>query len=101
MDNLIRAVLARRGKVASRRRIGKILKTNNLACIRRNSRPKGTKRTPVNEAALPNVVDRVFNGYEPRTHICSDLTYVRVGNKTGYTYFRIDTASTPGYITAA
>lgn len=86
----IRAVLARRGKVASRRRIGRILKTNNLACIRRNSRPKDTKRTPVNEAALPNVVDRVFNGYEPRTHICSDLTYVRVGNKWCYICLLVD-----------
>lgn len=86
----IKAVLSRRGKCASRRRIAGILKKNNLACIRRNSRPKGTKRTPVNEAALPNVVDRVFNGYEPRTHICSDLTYVRVGNKWCYICLLVD-----------
>lgn len=86
----IRAVLARRGKVASRRRIGKILKANNLACIRRNSRPKDAKRAPANDAALPNVVGRVFNGHEPRTHICSDLTYVRVGGKWCYICLLID-----------
>lgn len=42
------------------------------------------------QAALPNVVDRVFNGYEPRTHICSDLTYVRVGNKWCYICLLVD-----------
>ena len=76
-----RAVLARRGKAASRRRIGRIPKTNGLACIRRNSRPEGTKGAPASEAALPNAVDGAFNGYEPRTHIRSDLTCVRVGSK--------------------
>lgn len=33
----------------------------------------------VNEADVPNVVSRGFGGRAPRTHICSDLTYVRVG----------------------
>lgn len=28
---------------------------------------------------MPNVVARGFGGRAPRTHICSDLTYVRVG----------------------
>ena len=27
----------------------------------------------------PNVVARRFGGRAPRTHICSDLSYVRVG----------------------
>ena len=30
----------------------------------------------VNEADVPNVVARGFGGRAPRTHICSDLTYV-------------------------
>lgn len=77
----IRAVLARRGKIASRRRIGNILKARGLACIRRNSRPKGARRAAVNEAALPNVVARAFDGYKPRARICSDLTYARVGGR--------------------
>ena len=33
----------------------------------------------VNEADVPNVAARGFGGRAPRTHICSDLTYVRVG----------------------
>lgn len=33
----------------------------------------------VNEADVPNVVARGFGGRAPRTHICGDLTYVRVG----------------------
>ena len=32
-----------------------------------------------NEADLPNVVAGEFGGHAPRTHVCSDLTYVRVG----------------------
>ena len=32
-----------------------------------------------NEAGLPNVLAREFDGHAPRTHICSDLTYVRAG----------------------
>ena len=86
----IRAVLARRGKIVSRRRIGSILKTNSLTCIRRNSRPKGTKRARVNEAALPDVVARTFNGHKPHTHVCSDPTYVKVCGKWCYICLLID-----------
>ena len=37
-----------------------------------------------NEAELPNVLDRSFDGYAPRTHVCSDLTYVRAGGSWCY-----------------
>lgn len=42
---------------------------------------KGFKVHPgaVNEADVQNVVARGFGGRAPRTHICGDLTYVRVG----------------------
>ena len=43
----------------------------------------------VNEADVPNVVARGFGGRAPRTHICSDLTYVRVGVFFTTTKFRI------------
>lgn len=33
----------------------------------------------VNEANVPNVVARGFGSRAPRTHICSDLAYVRIG----------------------
>ena len=32
-----------------------------------------------NEAELPNVLDRSFDGHAPRTHVCSDLACVRAG----------------------
>ena len=37
-----------------------------------------------NEANVPNVVARGFGGRAPRTHICSDLSYVRVGASWNY-----------------
>lgn len=43
-----------------------------------------------NNAALPNIVARNFDGYAPRTHICSDLTYVRVGGKWNYICLLVD-----------
>lgn len=37
-----------------------------------------------NEAELPNVLDRPLDGHAPRTHVCSDLTYVRAGGPRCY-----------------
>lgn len=76
----IKAALARRGKRASRRRIGNILRRNNLSCVRRNAKAKAA----VNDTALPNIVARSFNGRAPHTHICPGLTYVRVGGRWSY-----------------
>lgn len=85
----IKAVLARRGEVASRRRIGNILKANGLCCIRRNR--KAPKAKPkVNQSDMPNIISRVFSGYKPRTHICSGLTYVRVNGGWCYVCLLID-----------
>ena len=49
-------------------------------------------RTRVNEARLANILDREFDGYEPRTHLASDLTYVRVGGKWAYVCLLVDLA---------
>ena len=43
-----------------------------------------------NEAELPNVLDRSFDGYAPRTHVCSDLTYVRAGGSWCYVRLLVD-----------
>ena len=51
------------------------------AYARRTFKPH---RTRVNEARLANIIDREFDGYEPRTRLASDLTYVRVGGKWAY-----------------
>lgn len=85
----IKAVLERRGKTASRRRIGNALKANGLCCIRKNKKaPKA--RAKANQSDMPNIISQVFSGYRPHTHICSDLTYVRVGNGWNYICLLVD-----------
>lgn len=71
----IKAALERRGVTASRRRIVNIMKRRGMtsAYARRTFKPHKTR---VNEARLANILDREFDGYEPRTHLASDLTYV-------------------------
>ena len=39
---------------------------------------------PSNEAELPNALDRSFDGYAPRAHVCSGPTYVRAGGSWCY-----------------
>ena len=79
----IKAALERRGVTASRRRIGNIMREQGMtsAYARRRSEPYKTR---VNEAKLANLLDREFDGYAPRTHLASDLTYVRVGSGWAY-----------------
>ena len=85
----IKAALERRGITLSRRRIGRIMKENGLgsAYTKASFRPHSAK---VNEADVPNVVGRRFDGHAPRTHIVSDLTYVRVGSRWNYVCLLID-----------
>ena len=88
----IEAALERRGVTASGRRIVNIMKRRGMtsAYARRTSEPHKTR---VNEARLANILDREFDGYEPRTHLASDLTYVRVGGKWAYACLLIDLAN--------
>lgn len=85
----IKAALARRGITLSRRRITRIMKEKGLtsAYARAGFKPHPVK---VNEAELPNIVGREFDGHAPRTHIVSDLTYVRVGAGWNYVCLLID-----------
>lgn len=88
----IKAALERRGVTASRRRIVNIMKRRGMtsAYASRTFKPHKTR---VNEARLANILDREFDGYEPRTHLASDLTYVRVGGKWAYVCLLIDLAN--------
>ncbi|WP_430385282.1 IS3 family transposase [Bifidobacterium adolescentis] len=88
----IKAALERRGVTTSRRRIVNIMKRRGMtsAYARRTFKPHKTR---VNEARLANILDREFDGYEPRTHLASDLTYVRVGGKWAYVCLLIDLAN--------
>ena len=74
----IKAALSRDGITASRRRICRIMRKNGLNSAYGGKRFKCRPDRP-NEADLPNVVAREFGGRAPCTHVCSDLTYVRVG----------------------
>lgn len=85
----IKSVLARAGVTASRRRIARIMRECGLAGAH-PGRPPAARRPRPNRADLPNVVDRVFDGRAPRTHICSDLTYVRVGSRRCYVCLLVD-----------
>jgi len=79
----IKMMLEKRGIVASRRRISRIMRENGLvsAYSRKKRRPSGSKPS---EAPLPNLLDRRFDGHAPRTHVAGDLTYVRTGRKWSY-----------------
>jgi transposase InsO family protein len=85
----IKAALERRGVVASRRRIRRSMRSQGIRSRyqRKSFRPHPGR---TNEAGLPNVLAREFDGHAPRTHICSDLTYVRAGGAWCYVCLLVD-----------
>lgn len=85
----IKAVLERRGFRASRRRIGRIMKENGLVSAYAKAKFKAHAGS-ANEADLPNIVAREFDGHAPHTHVVSDLTYVRVGGRWNYVCLLVD-----------
>lgn len=85
----IKASPGRSGVTVSRRRVCRIMRENGLVSA------YGGKRSRVRPGAadgadVPNVVARGFGGRAPRTHICSDLTYVRVGASWSYVCLLVD-----------
>lgn len=74
----VEAPLERRGVVASRRRISRIMRENGLSSAYGRKRFKAHPGKP-NEAEPPNVLDRSFDGFAPRAHVRSDLACVRAG----------------------
>lgn len=85
----IKASLARRGIVLSRRRIGRIMKGKGLVSAYADAKFKPS-RSSADEADAPNIVNREFDGRPPRTHVVSDLAYVRVGARWWYVCLLID-----------
>ena len=108
----IKAALERRGVTASGKRIVDIMKRRGVtgAYARRTSEPH---RTRADGAGLADILDREFDGYGPRAHLASDLTYVRVGGEWAYVCLLIglanrgiagrgaDTGRTAGLVMAA
>lgn len=84
----IKAPPGRPGAAVSRRRVCRIMRENGPVSAYGRKRFK-VHPGAVNEADVPNVVARGFGGRAPRTHICSDPTYVRVGVFFTTTKFRI------------
>jgi transposase InsO family protein len=87
----IRHKLAQEGIVASRARIGRIMKNQGLVSAYTKKRHRPAKDRP-NEARLANLVDRTFSGRRPLDVLVSDLTYVQVGGRWGYTCLLLDLA---------
>jgi transposase InsO family protein len=75
--------------IASRRRIGRIMRDNGLVSNYTIAQYK-VYRTPVNNEKACNEVNRKFNDREPLEVIVSDLTYVRVAGKWNYICIILD-----------
>lgn len=85
----IKAALARRGIVVSRRRIRRLMESQNLVS-RYTVKAFRVQKTTPNEAKTQNLVNQSFNDREPLEVIVSDLTYVRVGKHWCYVCLILD-----------
>lgn len=85
----IKMRLAAKGMTASRRRIRRVMAAEGLVSsyARPSFKPQPSK---ANDAPVANLIDRRFDGYAPRTHVVSDLTYVRVGGRWNYVCLLVD-----------
>jgi transposase InsO family protein len=85
----LKKALAKKGITLSRRKIGRIMKLRGLesAYTRRKYRNHNKKS---NESAVPNLLDRQFDGQGHLCAVVSDLTYVRVGSKWAYVCILLD-----------
>ena len=85
----IKSDLKDRNLIASRRRIGRIMKQEGLVSSYTTAQFPPQKDT-CNESKIENVVDRQFNQQPYRNIVVSDLTYVRVGMSWNYICVLID-----------
>lgn len=85
----IKAVLARKGIVASRRRIRRLMQEQNLSS-RYTVKSFRVHTNTTNEAKTQNRVNRAFDDREPLEVIVSDLTYVRVKDRWCYVCLILD-----------
>ena len=85
----IKNALHKLGLTVSRRRIGRVMKQNNLVSTYTiaSYRPYPSKS---NERLITNGLDRDFNRAQPMEVIVSDLTYVKVAGKWHYICVFID-----------
>jgi transposase InsO family protein len=85
----LKIVLGRQGIVASRRRIGKIMKRYGLAS-KYTLRQKKRTKSAVNEDIVANKVNREFDNRKKYEVVVSDLTYVKIAGKWCYLCLLLD-----------
>lgn len=85
----IKKALNKEKIIASRRRIGKVMKKYALVSNYTLKLAK-KKKDKVNEDNLPNLVNREFNNRTPLEVVVSDLTYVRVAGGWNYICLLLD-----------
>ena len=85
----LKKALVVKGIIISRRKICRIMKRRGLesAYIRKKYKVHSSK---CNDAVIPNLLDRQFDGHAPLAAVVSDLTYVRVGQKWQYICILLD-----------
>lgn len=85
----IKVTLERQGVILSRRKISRIMKKRNLFSAYSICKFKVHKGS-VNEAEIPNLLNRQFNEHPEYAAVVSDLTYVRVNYKWNYICLLVD-----------
>lgn len=85
----IKYELKKRGKMVSRRRIGKIMNEQELVSAYTVAQFKPHKNKP-NESEQANELNREFTQEDKLTVVVSDLTYVRVHKKWNYICVFVD-----------
>lgn len=85
----IKRVLERKGIIISKEKICRIMNRRGLesAYTHKKYKPRSSK---TNDSAIPNLLDRQFDGQERLAAVVSDLTYVRVGQKWQYVCILLD-----------
>ena len=85
----LKKILDKKGIAVSRRKILGIMRHRGLesAYTRRKYKSRDKK---VNTSAVPNSLDRRFNGHERLAVVVSDLSYVLVGQKWNYICVLLD-----------
>lgn len=85
----IKVELKKSGFIVSRRKIGRIMKTNGLVSNYTVAQYK-PHVDKCNESKVANKLNREFNTKAPYSVVVSDLTYVRVKNRWNYVCILVD-----------
>jgi transposase InsO family protein len=85
----LKVMLSRRGFIASKRRIGVIMRKYGLISSY-TLRNKKKKTATTNITKIPNHLDRNFDGHAKYDVVVSDLTYIKIAGKWRYLCLLLD-----------